>query len=668
MKNFLTLLFIGFVSLTQAQNVGINNTDPQTTLDINGDMALRSGVMALTDYQTDNVNTTTDKKSLYRFVPPGPLFFSQYYIRGIDGGVDGRSITIVNASDYSLIFAHLGSSGAGSTTLPENQILTSGGDLNIPPNGSLSIIYDSAASRWRVTSVSKSDVVLPTALWASDNTNLLYNLNNGNVQIGDNAFTDTLNIYSNTNIIGEVNVANIKTTGEIKPNGTSGLIDQVLTSNGNGTMQWASPPPPPNGAIGYGPWGDCTTSGYITDYQPITNIDGTSNDNFGTSVSISGDYAIVGAPNDTEGGFNYSGSATIYKRNTSTGLWEIQGAKLINPNPADGDNFGYSVSISGDYAIVGAPYDDEGNYTANGSAIVYKRNTSTELWEVQGIKLINPNPANDDNFGYSVSISGDYAIVGAYKDDEGGFNDTGSASIYKRNTSTGIWEVLGSKLINVSPAQDDYFGYCVSINGDYALVGAPYDDEGNYTANGSASIYKRNTSTGLWEVLGTKLINPVSSYDDLFGYSVSVIGDYAIISAPGDDDESVPIYGIGSASIYKRNNSSGIWEVQGTKLINQNPAPNDFFGNSVSISSDYAIVGVRNDDEGGYTENGSATIYKRIGGNIWESTIKITKPKGQSNIEFGSSVSIDGTSKSFLIGANGAYSDTGMAFFGKSTF
>ena len=137
----------------------------------------------------------------------------------------------------------------------------------------------------------------------------------------------------------------------------------------------------------------------------ITASDGAAADFFGWSVSISGDYAVVGAFGDDDNG-EEAGSAYIFKRN---GTFWAQEAKLL---PSDGeviDRFGFSVSISGDYTIVGAPNDDD-NGTLSGSAYVYKR-TGTS-W-AQEAKLLPADGAAIDEFGWSVSISGDYAVVGA---------------------------------------------------------------------------------------------------------------------------------------------------------------------------------------------------------------------------------------------------------------
>ena len=149
--------------------------------------------------------------------------------------------------------------------------------------------------------------------------------------------------------------------------------------------------------------------------------DGTANDEFGTSVSISGDYAIVGASRDDDNG-TWSGSAYIFTPNdVDPNNWD-QVAKLTASDGADYDHFGGSVSVSGDYAIVGAWGDD--SYT--GSAYIFKRDGTN--WSEQA-KLLASDGAATDRFGVSVSVSGAYAIVGARDDDDNG-TDSGAAYMF----------------------------------------------------------------------------------------------------------------------------------------------------------------------------------------------------------------------------------------------
>ena len=151
--------------------------------------------------------------------------------------------------------------------------------------------------------------------------------------------------------------------------------------------------------------------------------------------------------------------------------------KLTADDGAAGDYFGYSVSISGDTAVVGA-YQDDGS---KGSAYVFERSGTT--WGQQA-KLIAGDGAADDYFGISVSISGDTAVVGAYRDDDKA-SSTGSAYVFERTGTT--WSQQ-DKLTASDGAAGDYFGYSVSINGDTIAVGAHYDDDDGDNS-GSAYVY-----------------------------------------------------------------------------------------------------------------------------------------------------------------------------------
>lgn len=468
--------------------------------------------------------------------------------------------------------------------------------------------------------------------------------NNGNVGIGTQNPTDKLDL-----------TGNLKMTGELRPNGVGGTQGQVLTANGDGTMFWALSQ---NGeeTSGSGTWGDCSVHN-IEAFNPVSNEDGQTFDAFGSSVCISGDYAIIGAKDDSGNGLSEDGSASILRRNTNTNVWENI-AKFTNTNPHNWDKFGSSVSISGDYAIVGTPADDVNGFTNNGSATIFKRNVTTGVWQFQ-TKLTNPNAANHDNFGVSVSISGDYLIVGANNDSEAGFSGNGSATIFKRNTSTDIWESQG-KLINPNSANNDLFGCSVSISGDYAIVGAYGDDENGLTDNGSATVFKRNIATGVWESQG-KLLHAFPGNEDFFGSSVSISGDHVAVGVASDDGGG--FVNNGSVLIYKRNTSTGVWLYQ-AQITKENPANEDFFGFSVSISGDYLIVGANYDDEGSLSNIGSASIYKRYS-NTWRLLQIFNDPLKPNEAFFGASVSIDSVTKRFLVGSFGVNSWSGMAFFGK---
>jgi parallel beta-helix repeat protein len=315
--------------------------------------------------------------------------------------------------------------------------------------------------------------------------------------------------------------------------------------------------------------------------------DGAVDDQFGTSVSISGDYAIVGACYDDDRGSS-SGSAYIFKRDGTS--WDER-TKITASDGATGDWFGYSVSMSGDYAIVGAYRDDDsGSYS--GSAYIFKRDGTS--WSEQA-KIIASDGAAVDLFGYSVSMSGDYAIVGAYGDDDRG-SASGSAYIFKRDEASWDEQV---KITASDGAAYDYFGRSASISGDYAIVGACYDgDSGSYS--GSAYIFKRDRTS--WSEQA-KITAIDGAEGDRFGHHVSISGDSAIVGAYGDDDCGS---NSGSAYIFKRDGAS--WDEQ-AKMTASDGAVDDYFSqSSVSISGDYAIVGAYGDDDCG-SNSGSAYVY-----------------------------------------------------------
>lgn len=339
--------------------------------------------------------------------------------------------------------------------------------------------------------------------------------------------------------------------------------------------------------------------------------DGNTNDEFGHSVSISGEYAIVGANKDDDLG-NSSGSAYIFHRTDSA--W-VQQVKLLANDGVQGDGFGWSVSISGNYAIIGAPSDDD-NGASSGSAYIFHRVGSS--W-TQHDKLLPNDGVADADFGYSVSISGDYAIIGASNDNINGVS-IGSAYVFYRSGSG--WVQQG-KLLSNDGFIDDDFGWSVSISGDYAVIGAPGDDD-NGDFSGSVYSFKRNGTN--W-IQHDKLTASDGNEIDVFGRAVSISANFVIVGAYLDDDNGNES---GSAYIFRDNESN--W-VQQNKLLLSDGDLNDRFGYSVAISGAYALVGAYTDNEFG-VQSGSAYVYTGYSGA--DKSIVILSPSGGERWESGS--------------------------------
>ncbi len=275
----------------------------------------------------------------------------------------------------------------------------------------------------------------------------------------------------------------------------------------------------------------------------------------------------------------------------------------------DSDQFGWSVAISGETAIIGAPSDDIGANENQGSAYIYVRNGPS--WTQQA-KLTASDGAAGDIFGLSVAISGDTAIVGAI-----GVNNTqGAAYVYVRNGTSWTQQ---AKLTASDGGADDFFGQSVAISGETAIVGAPDDDIGANENQGSAYVYVRSGASWTQQA---KLTASDSAAFDTFGRSVAISGETAIVSAPND--------GIGC----QRRSRFGLclcahgtsWTQQ-IKLTASDGGANDSFGSSVAISGETAIVGAQTTTSVQTKVKGSAYVYVR-NGTSWTQQAKLTMNEG----------------------------------------
>ncbi len=263
--------------------------------------------------------------------------------------------------------------------------------------------------------------------------------------------------------------------------------------------------------------------GLWTEQAELTASDAAAEDYFGGSVAVSGDTAVIGAELDDHPGRTDAGSAYVFVR--SGEVWSQQ-AKLTASDADWDDEFGNSVAVSGDTAVIGAEYDDHaGGYDA-GSAYVFIR--SGEVWSQQA-KLIASDAAWDDEFGNSVAASGDTAVIGAHYDEHAGGEEAGSAYVFVR--AGGVW-TKQAKLTASDAAAYEYFGYSVAVSGDTVLIGAYRDNHAGGTEAGAAYVVVR--SGGVWTEQA-KLTASDAAADDWFGWFVAASGDTAVIAALRDD-------------------------------------------------------------------------------------------------------------------------------------
>ncbi|MEI7659074.1 MAG: FG-GAP repeat protein, partial [Phycisphaerae bacterium] len=383
-----------------------------------------------------------------------------------------------------------------------------------------------------------------------------------------------------------------------------------------------------------------------TQQAQLNATGGGANDLFGVSVAISGDTAIVGASADDVGANANQGSAYAFMRTGST--WTQQ-AQLNATGGAANDNFGISVAISADTVIVGAWSDDVGANADQGSAYVFTRTGST--WTQQA-QLNATGGRGGANFGGSVAISGDTAIVGAYFDSVG-FSQQGSAHIFTRTGSTWAQQ---AQLTAPDATGIDLFGNSVAISGDTAIVGAYVDDVGFNVDQGSAWVFARVGNR--WIGPDMMLSTSFASTDDRFGRAVAISGDTAVIGVPEDNVGA----NIDQGSVYVFVRSGLIWTQQ-AQLFATGGAAGDYFGISVAIQEDTIVVGASLDDVGANADQGSAYVFVRSG-TSWAQQAQLNGAAGAASDRFGISVAIDAST--VVVGANdddvGANANQGSAF------
>lgn len=368
--------------------------------------------------------------------------------------------------------------------------------------------------------------------------------------------------------------------------------------------------------------------GVYTQQQRLTASDG--NTGMGLSVAISGNTAVVGARTDA----GLRGSAYVFVRSGTT--WTEQQKLIPSHASPEASLFGYSVAISGDTIVVGAMASLITGSTGRGSAYVFVRSGTN--WTEQA-RLLAPDAGGEGinfQFGRSVAVDGDMAIVGA---NGAGPNFRGAAYVFAR--SAGVW-AFDQRLAASDGADNDFFGYSVALAGQTVIIGSFADDDGG-EASGSAYVYVRN---GTWSEQ-QKLVpsDPIPSGH--FGISVALSGETAVVGSMPLDNFIDPTQG--SAYVFTR--SGGTW-AQAQKLQGCD-IDRDLFGGSVAISGDRIVVGREvPSSTPPAMPPGNAYFFDRSGSN-W--TLRQRIQGGPTALYFGNGVGIasDGTA------TVGSFRDTG---------
>ena len=355
------------------------------------------------------------------------------------------------------------------------------------------------------------------------------------------------------------------------------------------------------------------------------------------------------------------------------------------------DFFGLSVAVSGDTVVVGAYLEDSsatgvnGNQADNsaidsGAAYVFVR--SGGVWSQQAY-LKASNTGAFDNFGWSVAISGDTVVVGAFGEASNatGVNgnqadnsagESGAAYVFVR--SGGAWSQQAYLKASNTEA-GDYFGRSVAVSGDTVVVGALFEDSEATGVNGNQLDNSALQSGAAYVFVRTGIVWSQQAYckasntgsADVFGTSVAVSGDTVVVGAVSEKSNATGVNGnqadnsaADSGAAYAFVRSGGVWSQQ-AYLKASNTGAFDNFGWSVAVSGNTVVVGAHGEDSNATGVNGNqannsssfsgaAYVFVRTGAS-WSQPAYLKASNTGSSDQFGRSVAVSGDT--VVVGANG---------------
>ncbi|MCA8978612.1 MAG: FG-GAP repeat protein [Planctomycetes bacterium] len=420
-------------------------------------------------------------------------------------------------------------------------------------------------------------------------------------------------------------------------------------------------------------------------------------DRFGSSVAISGELVVVGAPleesnatgvngNQSDNSLPLSGAAYVFER--VGGVW-VQQAYLKASNADAGDLFGHAVAVSGELVVVGTYTErssatgvngNESDNSARGSGAAYIFERVGGVWSQQAY-LKASNTEGGDAFGWSLAISGELVVVGASFEDSNaigvngnqgsnGAGGSGAAYIFER--VGGVWTQM-AYLKASNTDQSDQFGASVAISGDFVVVGAPGEDGDAVGVNGdesgnsrssSGAVYIFERASGVWSQQAYLKASNADA-NDAFGVSVAISDELVVVGARNESSNAAGVDGnqvnnsalnSGAAYIFER--VFGVWS-QKAYLKASNTDVDDEFGLSVAVSGERVIVGAwqessnatgvdGNESDDSAAQSGAAYIFERVGG-LWSQMAYLKASNSGASDRFGQAVAISG--KLVVVGA-----------------
>jgi hypothetical protein len=392
----------------------------------------------------------------------------------------------------------------------------------------------------------------------------------------------------------------------------------------------------------------------VSDGTAFPNPGFANNDFAGSIVDVFNDYAFLGAYASDISGKIDQGAVYLYKYVNDE--WTFI-TKIIAPDGQAGDNFGNAISAHESYVFIGAYSDTYGENSTQGSVYIYK--WIDDILTYQS-KITGSNATAGDRFGSSINSKGTLLVVGAPNDDIGANTDQGS--VYFFELEGGNWIEKQKYFATANVGSNSLFGGGIDIDSNFVVVGCNYMNSlGNYGFNRNRiSIFSRTSGIGDW-LIHSEIINPTENNLEAFGSNVTLNDNILTISAsmrdiPNGNKDRGAVY------VYRRNGTS--WNLIQTIAPTDSStadSPGDYFGVNSDREGDFLVVGSHHEDFGSGQNNYGGTFVYKWNGTQFALVKKLRSPSPAVLEFFGSDVGI--SNEKIVIGAMGRSSFTGAGYF-----
>ena len=389
--------------------------------------------------------------------------------------------------------------------------------------------------------------------------------------------------------------------------------------------------------------GGCTPD----EQQILSAADAAAQDNFSSDVAISGQTAVLSAPFKETAGQLYAGAAYVFAKTNGKGTeqWSQQ-INLVAPDAAAEDVFGASVAIDGSTIVIGAPGRDV-PHTDSGAAYVFTlvEQDGAQSW-IHQATLTASDPGVNDEFGNDVAIEGDRIVIGAW---------LANNAVYVFERSNDGWIEQAKIESPAEPFTTSVFGRSVALWGDTIAVGDIGAEVDDISYAGAVYIFVRQ---GEQWVQQTKLDNPHPEFGDSVGDDIALEGDTLLVGASSDNPGGMA--NAGTTFVYQR--TAGVWKLA-AELNSSDAATGVGFGGALALSGNWALIGARSDDHSGQINIGSVYVFIHAS-DEWVEHSKFSGSDSSDGDQFGNALALEGNAA--IIGSFGAefanQEDSGAAY------